>query len=585
MRTNLPVTQREFEFPEGATLMSTTDAQSHIAYANEAFVATSGYEREELIGQAHNLVRHPDMPAEAFADMWATLKAGESWTALVKNRRKDGDHYWVRANATPVKRDGSVVGYMSVRTKPSASEIDTAEVLYRRFSNGTAKGLAFHKGIIVRTGVLAWTSIFQTMSVGWRIRLAALLTVVVTLLVALAAGLSAGGGAAASISALGLLVGSAFSCLLLERQIAVPLQTILAQAQTVASGQAQASTSLNRVDEVGMLARAVNQSGLNLRALVDDVADRTQVVDQGSREIATGNWDLSSRTESQASALEEAAASMEEFSSTVKQNAQNAREGNDLAQKACIVAVNGGRVVGQVVDTMKGINEASRKISDIIGVIDGIAFQTNILALNAAVEAARAGEQGRGFAVVASEVRSLAGRSADAAKEIKYLIANSVERVEQGAHLVDRAGATMEEVVSSIRQVTELMAHITTASNEQAVGVSQVNEAISLLDQTTQQNAALVEQSAAAADRLKRQSDELVAAVGVFKSKVNELRNAPTTRTTIQAQPKNNGATATAPVKSSRSPAKSLSNLTPPKPRGVLAPAGHPQSNGYSWES
>ena len=181
MRNNQPVTHREHQFPDGVTLMSTTDTQSHIKYANEAFVEVSGYEREEILGQPHNLVRHPDMPPEAFADMWATLKAGQSWTALVKNRRKNGDHYWVRANAAPVSRNGAVIGYMSVRTKPQADEVAAAEDLYRRFRLGRAQGLAFHKGIIVRTGLMAWTSAFQLMPVRWRVRLAFALTAVLML--------------------------------------------------------------------------------------------------------------------------------------------------------------------------------------------------------------------------------------------------------------------------------------------------------------------------------------------------------------------------------------------------------------------
>ncbi|MEO6897103.1 MAG: methyl-accepting chemotaxis protein [Caldimonas sp.] len=253
-----------------------------------------------------------------------------------------------------------------------------------------------------------------------------------------------------------------------------------------------------------------------LVAVVSTVRQGSESVATASSEIAHGNNDLSQRTEQQASALEETAASMEELSSTVKQNADNARQANQLAMNASTVAVHGGEVVSQVVDTMKGINDSSRKIADIIGVIDGIAFQTNILALNAAVEAARAGEQGRGFAVVASEVRSLAGRSADAAKEIKSLITASVERVAQGTALVDQAGATMTEVVTSIRRVTDIMGEISAASSEQSAGVAQVGEAVSQMDRATQQNAALVEESAAAADSLRQQAQQLVAAVAVF---------------------------------------------------------------------
>lgn len=514
MRDNQPVTQREYEFPPGVTLLSTTDTRSYLTYANDAFVATSGFTREELLGQPHNLVRHPDMPVQAFADMWATLKAGQSWTALVKNRRKNGDHYWVRANATPVVRDGQVTGYMSVRTRPERGEVAAAEDLYRRFREGRAQGLAFHKGILVRTGLMAWTSIFQVIPLRWRLRLPVLLAAVVGLLAAWLAGAS---GATLGGTAAGLVAAAWLVCFSLQRQVVTPVEKILAQAQRVASGQAAQHVELNRVDEIGMLMRAVNQSGLNLRSLVDDVSARSQVVAAASEQMATGNQDLSARTESQASALEQTAASMEEFSSTVRQNADNAHRGNGLAQDASKVAALGGQAVGEVVDTMKGINDASRRIADIIGVIDGIAFQTNILALNAAVEAARAGEQGRGFAVVAGEVRNLASRSAEAAKEIKSLITESVNRVEQGSAQVDQAGRTMEEVVAGIRSVSELMSQITTASAEQSAGVAQVGEAITLLDQTTQQNAALVEESAAAAGSLQIQAEQLVQAVNVFR--------------------------------------------------------------------
>jgi len=251
--------------------------------------------------------------------------------------------------------------------------------------------------------------------------------------------------------------------------------------------------------------------------IVTRVREGSESVAIASAEIAQGNHDLSARTEQQASALEETAASMEELGSTVRQNADNARQANQLAVSASGVAQQGGETVAQVVETMKGINDSSRKIADIIGVIDGIAFQTNILALNAAVEAARAGEQGRGFAVVASEVRSLAGRSADAAKEIKALISASVERVEEGNEQVGKAGATMNEVVAAIRRVTDIVGEISAASSEQSSGVSQVGEAVTQMDQATQQNAALVEQMAAAASSLKGQADDLVQSVAVFR--------------------------------------------------------------------
>jgi methyl-accepting chemotaxis protein len=318
------------------------------------------------------------------------------------------------------------------------------------------------------------------------------------------------------------LVVALFAAFWITRAITRPINQAVAVARAVAGGDLTYAFEAQGSSETGLLLHALKDMQSGLVKVVSDVRHGSEGVATASAEIAQGNQDLSARTESQASALEQTAASMEELGAQVKQNADNARQANQLALNASTVAVQGGEVVGQVVQTMKGINDSSRKIADIISVIDGIAFQTNILALNAAVEAARAGEQGRGFAVVASEVRSLAGRSAEAAKEIKTLIGASVERVEQGAALVDKAGATMDEVVSSIRRVTDIMGEISSASSEQSAGVAQVGEAVTQMDQVTQQNAALVEQMAAAASSLKSQANELVQTVSVFKLNAGE---------------------------------------------------------------
>jgi len=301
------------------------------------------------------------------------------------------------------------------------------------------------------------------------------------------------------------------------RSITRPLNEAVSVAQKVAAGDLTSVVEVTTKDETGLLLQALKDMNQNLAQIVGDVRGGTDSITTASKEIAAGNTDLSQRTEEQASSLEETASSMEQLTSTVKQNAENAKQANQLAAGASDVAIKGGAVVSQVVTTMSSINESSKKIVDIISVIDGIAFQTNILALNAAVEAARAGEQGRGFAVVASEVRTLAQRSAAAAKEIKDLISDSVHRVEEGTVLVDEAGKTMDEVVSSVKRVNDIMAEITAASQEQSEGIGQVNTAVTQMDEVTQQNAALVEEAAAAAESLQEQAENLTRAVSVFK--------------------------------------------------------------------
>jgi methyl-accepting chemotaxis protein len=350
------------------------------------------------------------------------------------------------------------------------------------------------------------------------------------------AGITAMSRASFAISIVIALVIVALMGMLLKRLLGrmVALRDTMQEIGS-GSGDLTLRLSTDGNDELAAIGKSYNEFVGKMQGVLAQVRQSAESVATASAEIAQGNNDLSSRTENQASALEETASSMEELGSTVKQNADSARQANQLAQSASTVAIQGGEVVGQVVETMKGINDSSRKIADIISVIDGIAFQTNILALNAAVEAARAGEQGRGFAVVASEVRSLAGRSAEAAKEIKYLINASVERVEQGTVLVDKAGVTMTEVVSSIRRVTDIMGEISAASGEQALGVQQVGAAVTQMDQTTQQNAALVEQMAAAATGLKSQAQDLVQVVAVFKLGTNEY--APTPRAVRSASP------------------------------------------------
>jgi methyl-accepting chemotaxis protein/methyl-accepting chemotaxis protein-2 (aspartate sensor receptor) len=363
-----------------------------------------------------------------------------------------------------------------------------------------------------------------------------------------------------------------------------PLRHALSLAESVAEGDLTARIdAVASKDEAGMLLTAMRQMQENLVRTVSQIRMGTDTIATASSQIASGNLDLSSRTEEQASSLEETASSMEELTSTVKQNADNSRQANQLVVAASTVAVKGGTVVARVVDTMGSINSSANKIVDIIGVIDGIAFQTNILALNAAVEAARAGEQGRGFAVVATEVRNLAQRSAAAAKEIKGLIGDSVEKVEAGTKLVAEAGTTMDEIVDGVKRVADIMAEITAASQEQSDGIEQVNQAISQMDQVTQQNAALVEEAAAAAESLQDQARNLAQAVSVFR--INHSDYAGASQSTAQAvshaaphvAPRTVHAAVAAPAKRTLAAPPVRKNAEPVKPQA----GGHGEDE---WE-
>ena len=372
------------------------------------------------------------------------------------------------------------------------------------------------------------------------------------------------------LGAAALVIG-VVGALAITRSITVPLSGAVEVAQKVAAGELTSQVVVEGQDETSELLQALKDMNSSLAKTVGDVRIGTELITSASQEIASGNADLSSRTESQASSLEETASSMEELTSTVRQNADNARQANQLAVSASSVAEKGGAVVAQVVDTMGSIKESSRKIFDIIGVIDGTAFQTNILALNAAVEAARAGEQGRGFAVVATEVRNLAQRSAGAAKEIKELIGDSVGKVDAGSKLVDEAGQTMDLIVTSIKQVADIMGEITAATQEQSNGIEEVNQAITQMDEMTQQNAALVEEAAAAAESMQEQAQKLAQAVSIFKLSHDESVRRPA------AAPR---AKVAAAVRAPRpAPRTALAVAKPAAPKKLVAAAP-----GDEWE-
>ena len=938
MRINSPVTGVERPMRDGEFIVSKTDLKGLITYINPYFCEIADFTEAELIGQPHNIIRHPDMPKEAFEDFWRTLKSGKPWTGYVKNRTKHGDHYWVLANATPIWENGSVVGYLSVRSKPDRAAVSQIEKIYADFRNGKAAGLAIREGKIVGTGVVArLRSTLKDLKISTRLTLSSAVLVGLMAIIgglsllnlrqlsndlnqielenvtalenlanlsnaygtvirsavrdastgtmkpdeaaarlkettasaqkdwqtfrsgartgadnAIIAGLepmmkqadelvasafTASGGTysssaiAAANEQLGPLAteirtklaelrslqiesirayathgktvyDQSFSLIIVVliaaaliafwlawltiRSIVQPIGKISGQMLNISEGRLDQNIEKLRDDEFGQLIDAfrslytrlgfdlseareqikrgtilqtaldsvtanvmianpdfdvtymnkavldmfkraeadirkelpqfdvntimggsidrfhknpahqrgllsrlqdtyrstiklggrtltvaanpiMGANGARLGAVVEwqdrtlevaveqEVADivaaaangefgnrlrvdnkdgffrqlaegmnmlletseagmrdiqsvlqamakgdltkqiskdyrglfgemkaaanetcaqltdvvtrireSTETINTAANEIASGNSDLSSRTEEQASSLEETASSMEELTSTVKQNADNAKQANQLAVSASDIAQRGGTVVGDVVTTMSAIHDSARKIVDIITVIDSIAFQTNILALNAAVEAARAGEQGRGFAVVAGEVRNLAQRSAAAAKEIKTLISDSVEKVENGNKLVSQAGSTMQEVVTAIRRVTDLMSEIAAASQEQSRGIEQVGSAITQMDEVTQQNAALVEEAAAAAESLEEQARQLVAAVQYFNTGASHALPAEVTRS--RSKPDAARLSASSNSGSSKAPARRAGARTPPPP-------------------
>ncbi len=514
MKKERPVTHHEFVFDENATLMSTTDQESHINYANDTFINISGFTQEELTGQPHNIVRHPDMPKEAFRDMWYTLKQGEPWTGLVKNRRKNGDHYWVRANAVPVIRQGKIKGYMSVRARPAPEEIKAAEQLYKAFREGDKKGRDFFKGVVVRTGFMRGLTILKTLPLRWRLRGALFMLVP---LCALAGNVL---GVDTSTNALFTALMALFVFLInlfLEAQITRPVERLRKQALAVVTGDYSRIEHMDRVDEIGMTLRAVSQLGLMFRWLVDDVSAQALNVLKTSDTLRATNDELSQRTNRAASNVEQTAAAMHEMMKTVQSNTDKASEVDSLSRETSKAAAGGGQVMINMAEIMAAITESSKQITNITSIIDGIAFQTNILALNAAVEAARAGEQGRGFAVVAGEVRHLAQRSASAACDIKHLIETSGTQVKTGSEEVKGACCKMDEIVERIQHVTQLIADISNATAEQAHALAQVSQAVQELDTITHQNAERVQENAVASGQMNYQAERLAEAISVFR--------------------------------------------------------------------
>jgi aerotaxis receptor len=517
MRINLPVTPVEYILAADDSLVSVTDLKGRITYCNLAFIQASGYSREELMGQPHNLVRHPDMPAEAFRDMWSTIQAGLPWSAPVKNRRKDGTFYWVQAHATPMMEGNRTVGYLSVRTAPSREAVAKADQLYARMRSEAERGgkliHVLHHGCVRLDTVLG--RLQHTLTPGPTAEMLAACAVACSVSAGAVALLGPWGAVLAPLAALGAAAW-------IYQRMYRPLEDVLSDTRRLASGDLATPISSGGSGLAGQLRHNIVQLRVNLRTIVGDTHAQLSELRSATQEIASGNHDLSRRTESQAASLEQTAASMEEINVTVGHSAASAQDGLQGARVTAESTAKGTEAVHAMAETMGEISESSRRIRDIIQTVESVAFQTNILALNAAVEAARAGEAGRGFAVVATEVRQLATRSSDAARQIKQLIHESSTRVDQGQARTTQATERMDKVRDQVQKVEQTLESIARSAVEQQSGIAQISQAVNQMETITQQNAALVEQLAAAATALQGQVTEVDHSISLLRLRSNE---------------------------------------------------------------
>ncbi|WP_341318392.1 methyl-accepting chemotaxis protein [Paraburkholderia sp. IMGN_8] len=520
MRENLPVTDEEYVLSERDVIITRTDVSGRIVYANEAFLRSSGYQRGEVMGEPQNIVRHPDMPVEAFRDLWATIGRNQPWTGVVKNRRKTGGFYWVLANVTPVLERGQKVGYMSVRTKPSKEQIAKAMRLYGTLSASGRKRLRLSGGDVRRAGVGGRVDRLLRLPVDLRLWVVIAVLIAVFLLQAFSVHRPLLPGISQLWQAWllgGLGMGIASACgVYLTRNVLTPLKVLNGSALNVLSGHIQELFPERGDAQTRLLGRMLNQMNAKLVGVLIDAKISIDVIRDATQEFANGNADLANRTDEQASAIEQTTASLAEITETAEHNALGAERANATGQKTAESAEVAAQEVHRTVEVMAHVGERSRKIAEITSVIDAIAFQTNIIALNASVEAARAGQYGRGFAVVATEVRSLAQRAAGAAKEIKTLIESSLDTVTVAAQAAARAGETMSTVEQAVTRLTHTLHDIALASRGQSAQITQINDAVGQVAELTQRNAALVEQSAAASTDLQQQTQSLEATVSIF---------------------------------------------------------------------
>jgi aerotaxis receptor len=548
MRVNKPVFDQETQLKEEDFLISRTDLQGKITYANPAFIKISGYSREELIGADHNIVRHPDMPPAAFEDLWATVKKGELWGGVVKNRRKDGGFYWVKANVSPCYQSGKHVGFTSVRVKASISEIAASSAVYASLNANTNK-YKIIDGVVIENTLAA--SIKAAIPTGIKAKLLLMTSASAALL-----GLSAVLGHVAAVvddpssrldfanAQIGVALLGIVSLIYIGRtvtkSIIKPIHDCILFSSQLAAGNLSASLEGSANSDLKPVTDILDTIRKSMVSISADIRQNIHQFADSANEIISGNLDLSSRTEEQAAALQQTAASMEEITSTVQQNSGNATHASELTKEASVIVSGSGTIMGKVVNTMTNISQSSKEMSEHIDTIDSIAFQTNILALNASVEAARAGEQGRGFAVVADEVRNLASRSANAAKEIRQLISGSSRQIQEGEQLVNEAEKTIDNAVAAVGKVNDIMGEISSASSEQSIGIGQVNQAVAQMETVTTHNSSLVQNVSAISHRLEHQILDVKNAIAIYmvddqQKKIERSTPKPSTR---QAPPK-----------------------------------------------
>ena len=516
MRSTPQAAGRETVLEDGKPIVTTTDLHTRLTYANSTFTDASGYADGELLGRPQNSLYHSDMPAEVDADMLRTVLSGEPWRGLVKYGRKDGGYFWCIANVTPVIERGTTTGFMSVCTKPKRTQIDEAEQLYRTVRGANPAGVRIVRGGEAARGWRRLAHALRDITLAQRLALCFGSMAVLALSIA-AHALLPYSDTAVHLQALLMVALALYGWRNLHHAVVAPIQASINAARILAGGDLTTRMAVDRHDELGQLQAFVRQLNLNLASILVDIRGNFTLTRSTTTLVRAANTDLSERTEAQAANLKQTSAHMGQITDTVGQTADNVNTASGVASEATALAERTGVAVAQVVTAMNDISASSRQIVDIISLIDGIAFQTNILSLNAAVEAARAGESGRGFAVVASEVRNLAQRSAAAAKDIKALIDTSAGKIATGANMASAAGQDMDAVIAAIGRVAAIMGEISGSTREQSSGAKQVKDAIMQLDEVTRQNAQMVEEASVATGVLDVQAQAVAKALEVFK--------------------------------------------------------------------